>query len=177
MNAVYPYQKSPRCKATSKRTRKPCMAPAVKGWKVCRFHGAGGGAPKGERNGRYRHGLYCQTAIAERQIVRELMRDCTEFAHNARQGISWGVSQGQRNSVRQKSVNDFLRHVWTVWEPTLQDATRAAAQKTETVLQREVSHGQVDIEQGSQTFGPVGCPRTVEANSQLNSENRGGHRG
>jgi hypothetical protein len=58
LNAVYPFQKSPRCSATSKRTKKPCMAPAVNGWTVCRFHGARGGAPKGERNGMYRHGLY-----------------------------------------------------------------------------------------------------------------------
>jgi hypothetical protein len=53
MNAVYPFQKSPRCSATSKRTRKRCMAPAVNGWTVCRFHGARGGGPKGERNGMY----------------------------------------------------------------------------------------------------------------------------
>ena len=39
---------SPRCTATSKRTRERCRAPAVTGWKVCRFHGAGGGGPKGE---------------------------------------------------------------------------------------------------------------------------------
>ena len=25
----------------------PCKAPAVRGWKVCRYHGAGGGAPVG----------------------------------------------------------------------------------------------------------------------------------
>jgi hypothetical protein len=49
MNAVYPFQKSPRCSATSKRTRRPCMAPAVTGWTVCRFHGARGGGPKGKR--------------------------------------------------------------------------------------------------------------------------------
>jgi hypothetical protein len=54
----------------------PCMAPAVKGWKVCRFHGARGGAPKGERNGRYRHGLYCQTTITEREMVRDFMNKC-----------------------------------------------------------------------------------------------------
>jgi hypothetical protein len=54
MNAVYPFQKSPRCSATSKLTKKPCQAPAVNGWTVCRFHGARGGAPKGERNGAYR---------------------------------------------------------------------------------------------------------------------------
>jgi hypothetical protein len=56
MNAVYPFQKSPRCTATSKRTKKGCKAPAVAGWTVCRFHGARGGAPTGKRNGMYRHG-------------------------------------------------------------------------------------------------------------------------
>src|SRR5580704_14231946 len=54
MNAVYPFQKSPRCSASSKRTRRPCMAPAVTGWTVCRFHGARGGAPKGKANGAFR---------------------------------------------------------------------------------------------------------------------------
>jgi len=31
---------APRCTATSKRTGKPCRAPAVRGWQVCRMHGA-----------------------------------------------------------------------------------------------------------------------------------------
>jgi FtsX-like permease family len=31
---------APRCTATSKRTGKPCRAPAVRGWHVCRMHGA-----------------------------------------------------------------------------------------------------------------------------------------
>ena len=33
---------APRCSARAKRTGKPCSAPAVKGWRVCR-HGARGG--------------------------------------------------------------------------------------------------------------------------------------
>ena len=51
MNGTHPFQNSPRCTATSKRTKRACQAPAVSGWSVCRFHGAGGGAPKGKRNG------------------------------------------------------------------------------------------------------------------------------
>jgi hypothetical protein len=47
---------APRCKATSKRTGRPCRAPAVRGWGVCRMHGAGGGGPSGRANGSYRHG-------------------------------------------------------------------------------------------------------------------------
>ncbi len=65
---------SPRCTETSKRTRERCRAPAVKSWTVCRFHGAGGGAPKGKRNGQYRHGLYTQEAIAERRALSALRR-------------------------------------------------------------------------------------------------------
>ena len=76
MNAVYPFQKSPRCSATSKRTRKPCMAPAVKGWTVCRSHGARGGGPKGNRNGMYRHGLFTKGAVEERRMLRDFLRQC-----------------------------------------------------------------------------------------------------
>jgi hypothetical protein len=74
MNAVFPFQKSPRCTATSKRTRNRCQAPAVNGWTVCRFHGARGGAPKGKRNGMYQHGLYTEEAIAERKLVKDFLR-------------------------------------------------------------------------------------------------------
>ena len=69
---------SPRCTATSKRTGQPCQAPAVRGWKVCRFHGARGGGPKGERNGMYRHGQYTQEALKERQLVNDLIRQARE---------------------------------------------------------------------------------------------------
>lgn len=78
MNAAYPFQKSPRCGATSKRTRMPCQAPAVKGWTVCRFHGARGGAPKGPRNGAYRTGLHTRDAVEERRLLRELLQATRE---------------------------------------------------------------------------------------------------
>jgi hypothetical protein len=74
MNAAYPFQKSPRCAATSKRTRQPCQAPAVTGWSVCRFHGAGGGAPTGKRNGAYKHGLHTQEAAALNARLTDLQR-------------------------------------------------------------------------------------------------------
>ena len=75
MNATYPFQKSPRCKAISKRTGQPCQAPAVSGWKVCRFHGAGGGAPKGRANGAYRHGLFIREARQSRRAVSLLLKE------------------------------------------------------------------------------------------------------
>jgi len=78
MNRKYSFQKAPRCSATSKRTRERCKAPAVRGWTVCRFHGARGGGPRGERNGMYRHGLYTKEAIKERRVFRELVREARE---------------------------------------------------------------------------------------------------
>ena len=57
MKREYSFQKAPRCSANSKRTRQRCQAPAVRGWTVCRFHCARGGAPKGAANGAYKHAL------------------------------------------------------------------------------------------------------------------------
>ena len=78
MKPIYAFDTAPRCTATSKRTGKPCQAPAVRGWSVCRFHGARGGGPKGERNGMYRHGQYTQEALEERQHVNDLIRRVRE---------------------------------------------------------------------------------------------------
>ncbi len=65
---------SPRCSATSKRSGLPCQAPAVRGRPVCRMHGARGGAPKGVRNGGFRHGQFTCKAIQERQALALLIR-------------------------------------------------------------------------------------------------------
>ena len=48
---------APRCGARC-RDGSPCEAPAVRGQRRCRMHGGarGSGAPRGERNGNYRHG-------------------------------------------------------------------------------------------------------------------------
>ncbi len=66
----------PRCGART-RQGKPCQSPIVNGKRRCRMHGGanGTGAPKGERNGHYRHGFYTAEAIAERQALRALIRE------------------------------------------------------------------------------------------------------
>jgi hypothetical protein len=74
MNSTLAMHRSPRCTATSKRTGQRCQAAAVTGWTVCRFHGARGGGPKGERNGAYRDGLHTAEAVAERRAVAALLR-------------------------------------------------------------------------------------------------------
>jgi hypothetical protein len=60
---------APRCHARSKRSGLPCRAPAVTGYRVCRMHGARGGAPEGKRNGNYRHG---QATNEGRRIIARL---------------------------------------------------------------------------------------------------------
>jgi hypothetical protein len=63
---------APRCKARCKHSKLPCKGPAVKGWTVCRKHGARGGGRTGEANANYRHGRCTQEAKAERQRLRSL---------------------------------------------------------------------------------------------------------
>jgi hypothetical protein len=74
MNSAFPMHLSPRCSARSKRTGEQCRAPAVSGWTVCRFHGAGGGGPKGKRNGRYRTGLFTAENMQMRRTISALLR-------------------------------------------------------------------------------------------------------
>src|SRR5436305_2018434 len=75
VNPVHRLRSAPRCNATSKRSHKPCQAPAKRGWSVCRFHGAGGGAPKGDRNGNWRHGLYESDNMARRRTIQTLLKE------------------------------------------------------------------------------------------------------
>jgi hypothetical protein len=68
-------QMAKRCGAKT-RIGKRCRSPVVKGRKRCRMHGGahGSGAPTGERNGNYRHGLYTAEAITERKAIRARLR-------------------------------------------------------------------------------------------------------
>jgi hypothetical protein len=50
-----------------------CRAPAVRGAEVCRMHGAGGGARKGNKNA-VRHGAMVAESIALRREVQALAR-------------------------------------------------------------------------------------------------------
>ena len=68
-----PMHLAPRCKARSKRSGKQCRSPAVRGRRVCRMHGAGGGAPKGNRNA-WKHGRYSCEALSLRRQVAQLTR-------------------------------------------------------------------------------------------------------
>ena len=52
----------------------PCGAPVVKGWKVCRLHGARGGGPSGRRNGNYRSGAFTKETMEAVALLKTLAR-------------------------------------------------------------------------------------------------------
>ena len=70
---------SPRCGAKTRRGT-PCKSPAVQGKRRCRMHGGapGSGAPLGNKNA-LKHGLYTKEAIAERKVIRQLIRDSKQL--------------------------------------------------------------------------------------------------
>ena len=68
------------------RAGAPCRARKVVGKTRCRMHGgaAGSGAPKGKRNGKYRHGGFTTEAIDERRRLAALIRDSRDFLSRLR---------------------------------------------------------------------------------------------
>lgn len=71
---------APRCTAKAKRTGKPCRAPAVRGWTVCRMHGAGGGAKPGTAHPNWKHGARSIDAVALRKLANALGREARNLA-------------------------------------------------------------------------------------------------
>ena len=70
-----PFRLIRRCCAQT-RAGTPCMSPAVRGKKRCRMHGGakGIGAPKGERNGAYRTGMFTAEMVELRREVSRMAR-------------------------------------------------------------------------------------------------------
>lgn len=73
-NPMHSAHSAPRCTANSKRSGKRCKAPAVRGWSVCRMHGAGGGHKSGSVHPTWRHGGRSSGAVQERKAVNEMGR-------------------------------------------------------------------------------------------------------
>lgn len=71
---------APRCQARSKRSGVGCKAPAARGHRVCRYHGAGGGAPRGKAHGLYRHGRFTCEAIEQRKEIAALIAEARQTA-------------------------------------------------------------------------------------------------
>ena len=70
---------SPRCGAKT-RSGGPCRSPAMNNGR-CRMHGGTSpGAPKGERNGNYKHGGFTKQAIEGRRTLNALIRTLARAA-------------------------------------------------------------------------------------------------
>ncbi|GAA6159621.1 hypothetical protein NBRC116589_17950 [Ruegeria sp. HU-ET01832] len=65
---------APKCTATAQSTGKRCKAPAVRGWRVCRILGAGGGHASGPDHLSWRHGQRSREAEELRKTINEFIR-------------------------------------------------------------------------------------------------------
>jgi hypothetical protein len=72
VNPMQRAHQSPRCTAHSKRSGYLCKNPAVRGWAVCRMHGAGGGCKSGPEHPNYRHGVRAKEMSEVCALIREL---------------------------------------------------------------------------------------------------------
>jgi len=70
VNPMQSAHAAPRCTSYSKRSGILCKNPAVRGWAVCRMHGAGGGCKSGAKHPNYRHGMRTK----EMGEIRDIMR-------------------------------------------------------------------------------------------------------
>jgi len=68
-----------RCHAMAKRTGERCRCPAVRGWAVCRVHGAGGGHGAGPSHPRWVHGGRSQETVQARRLASVLARLSNEL--------------------------------------------------------------------------------------------------
>src|SRR6478735_6620551 len=73
----WPMHLASRCHAKSKRSVLQCRAPAVRWANVCRMHGAGGGAPRGNRNA-VKHGELAAETLALKREIQALARMARE---------------------------------------------------------------------------------------------------
>jgi hypothetical protein len=84
-NPMQSARAAPRCCARSKCTGQPYRAPAVRGWRVCQLHGAGGGHRSGRDHPSWRHGMRAWEWLDERHMLNELVRE----AHDISMILAW----------------------------------------------------------------------------------------
>lgn len=88
MNPMQSAHASPRCTARSKRSSFLCKNPAVRGWRVCRMHGAGGGHAPGPEHPAWKHGMRSEERTDERRMLNEFVREAREFERMISDGLA-----------------------------------------------------------------------------------------
>ena len=108
-----------RCEARCKRDHRPCRQPAMRGKRVCRMHGGKGGAPRGKRNGGWRHG-FCTRAY--REPLRALLRYATDgrvlgvtssggYGHTIGKSIVYGYVPTEDAKAERYEIEAFTRRI------------------------------------------------------------------
>lgn len=82
MDPVERLRNAPRCTAKAKSTGKRCRCPAVRGWSVCRVHGARGGHLPGPGHPRWKRGGRSQDVIRARRLSNALRRLSRQQEHD-----------------------------------------------------------------------------------------------
>jgi hypothetical protein len=91
---------APRCQARCRHDHRPCRQPAMRGKRVCRMHGGKVGAPKGARNGAWRHGLRSE---AWRAPLRSALREAA--ARTRRLNAMVAIIRAETRFVRRVEVS------------------------------------------------------------------------
>ena len=79
INPVSRLREASRCRARAKNTGERCKAPAVRGWRVCRVHGARGGHPAGVAHPSWKHGTRSREWVEQRKWLNALLREAHEL--------------------------------------------------------------------------------------------------
>ena len=69
MNPVHRLRSARRCHATAKSSGVRCKCPAMRGWRVCRVHGARGGHAAGPRHPQWKHGGRSQQVLLATRLA------------------------------------------------------------------------------------------------------------
>jgi hypothetical protein len=80
VNPMQSAHAAPRCTAHAKHSGVLCKNPAVRGWAVCRMHGAGGGHEHGPTHPSWKHGIRSQDWIRQRSKVAHMVREWRDMA-------------------------------------------------------------------------------------------------
>jgi hypothetical protein len=71
-------QTLPRCTAKAKSTQQQCRQPAMKNGK-CYWHGGESTGPPKNNINALKHGDYTREALAERKLIRQLLKESAEL--------------------------------------------------------------------------------------------------
>ena len=142
-----------RCTAKSKSTGKRCMQPAVKGYTVCRFHGANpknhGGAPPEKMRGNLnalKHGAYVKKLLTDEE--KAIFEFALESIHN-------DFDLNQSTDMMQASMAAFY---FTKWHCAVMGNADAAIGNFDVLFRKQLEALKATRAQRDTNTGPGTTP-------------------